>query len=231
MIIAIHQPNYIPWLGYFYKIFQSDIFVFHDDVQFSKKGMHNFHYIKTKDEHFRLKIPVEQKHGDLINQVRTKDELNWKKEHLHRLEDSYRKASHFKQIYADYESIINREYDNLAEINEQIIRFVCSKFGFNTHFVKASALNLSTVKEEKVLDILNALHGTVYYSGTGAAAYQEESNFRNRGIELRYSTYKPLIYNQFWGQFEPNVCILDYLMHYGYDWNKVIESQTVKTIV
>lgn len=224
-IIAIHQPNYIPWLGLFYKIYQSDIFVFHDDVQFSKKGMHNFHYIKTKDEHLRLKIPVLQSHGDLINQVKTMDELNWKKEHLRRLKDSYSKAPYFKIISNDFEVLLNSDYKNLASMNEEIIKFICLKFGIDTEFVTASTLNLSTSREEKVLDIISALNGTVYYSGTGAAAYQNENDFTERGIELRYSTFKPFEYPQFWGKFESNISILDYLMHCGYDWENVLINQ------
>jgi len=224
-IIGIHQPNYIPWLGLFYKIYQSDVFVFHDDVQFSKRGMHNFHYIKTKDEHLRLKIPVIEHQGILINQVITKDELNWKDTHLHRIKDSYLKAPYFKEIFADFENIITNEYPNLAMLNEEIIKFICLKFGIQRVFVNASELNLKNLKEEKVLDILTALNATVYYSGTGAAVYQNEADFNQRGIELKYSTFRPFEYPQFWGNFESNISIIDYLMHCGYDWERVLENQ------
>jgi len=226
-IIGIHQPNYIPWLGLFYKIYQSDIFVFHDDVQFSKKGMHNFHYIKTKDERLRLKIPVIEHEGTLINQVITKDELNWKDIHLHRIKDSYLKAPYFKEVFADFENILTIEYPNLAKLNEEIIKFICFKFGIQREFVNASELNLKTVKEEKVLDVLTELDATIYYSGIGAAAYQNQTDFTERGIELRYSTFKPFIYPQFWGEFESNISILDYLMHCGYDWQRVLENNII----
>ena len=80
--IAIHQPNYIPWLGYFYKIYESDIFVFLDDVQFSNQGLHNYHFIKTQNGAVRIRIPVIQTLGDKISEVKIKYESDWRKKHL-----------------------------------------------------------------------------------------------------------------------------------------------------
>ena len=223
-IIAIHQPNYIPWLGYFYKIYQCETFVFHDDVQFSKKGTHNYHYIKTKDERLRLKIPVIEHQGTLINEVIIKNNINWKSEHLHRIKDSYRKAPYFNEVYADFEYLLSNEQTNLAVFNIEIIKFICSKFGIERDYINASDLNLKSVRAEKVLDILSALGATTYYSGTGAAIYQNDDDFKERNIQLKYSNYKPFEYPQFWGEFESNVSILDYLMHCGYDWQRVLNS-------
>jgi hypothetical protein len=224
-IIAIHQPNYIPWLGYFYKIAQSDIFVLLDDVQYSNEGMHNFHYVKTPQGAFRLKIPVNQRLGDLINQVRPHDELDWKNKHLKTIEANYKRAPHFDEVFSDFSNLITRKYNSLAELNGIIIQSISQKLGIKTRFISASELNINTVREEKILDICNAVHANVYYSGTGARFYQNEENFSLHGIELRYSTYKPFEYPQLWGVFHANICILDYLMNCGYDWNRVIEFQ------
>ena len=224
-IIGIHQPNYIPWLGYFYKIFESDVFVFHDDVQFSKSGSHNYHYIKTANGPFRLKIPVEQKHGYKINEVRTKDELGWKKEHLKRIRINYLKAPFFNEIYGDFESILLSDYDNLSELNIGLIKFIANKLGIETEYVVASSLHLNTRSEEKVIDICTKLSADIYLSGTGAKAYQKEENFLDRGIKLEYSKSKPFEFKQLWGDpFQSNVSILDFLMNYGYDWDFVIEK-------
>jgi hypothetical protein len=88
-IVSIHQPNYIPWLGYFYKIAQADIFVFLDDVQFSNQGMQNYHYIKTPQGPFRRKIPVKKTFGENINQVLINNDLDWRKKHLKTIEVNY----------------------------------------------------------------------------------------------------------------------------------------------
>jgi len=223
--IAIHQPNYIPWLGYFYKIYQSDIFVFLDDAQFSNEGMHNFHYIKTPQGLFRLKIPVLQKMGDKINEVKCKDELGWKKKHLITITNFYSRAAHFNEVFVDFKTLLERDYDNLVEMNIAIIQFFCAKLGINKQFIKSSDLHITSTKETRILDICKILNAEIYYSGTGAKAYQKEENFTKKGIKLEYSNYTPFEYPQFFGAFQSNVTILDYLMHCGYDWNNVLKNQ------
>jgi hypothetical protein len=223
--VSIHQPNYIPWPGYFYKISQSDIFVFHYDALFSESGMHHYHYIKTPQGSFRLKIPLEQKHGDKIMEVRTKDELGWKNKQLKIIEHNYKKAKYFEEVYPDFSDLILKDYSNIAILNQSIISHICKKLGIITEFVKSSDLNLSSSREEKIFDTCNKLGAEVYFSGTGAKAYQNEENFASRGIELKYSSFAPFKYPQLWGEFLPNVSILDYLMNCGYDWNRILEHQ------
>lgn len=223
--IAIHQPNYIPWLGYFYKIFQSDVFVFLDDVQYSNEGMQNYHYIKTPQGSFRLKIPVNSKFGLNINEINTRDELGWKKKHLKSIEMNYKKSKHFEDVFPEYSSLILDEYEGLADLDISIIKHICKKFGIQTEFALSSKMELNSKKEQKVLDICSTLNGNIYYSGTGAKAYQNEENFKERGIELRYSEYFPFEYPQLWGDFQSNVSVIDYLMNCGYNWEQVIENQ------
>ena len=224
-IIAIHQPNYIPWLGYFYKIHQSDKFVFLDDAQFSNQGMHNYHYIKTPQGSFRLKIPVDVKFGSLIKDVRTKDELNWKDKHMKTFEMNYKKSKFYEEVSSDLSQLISDNYANLADMNSHIIKFISKKLGIDTEFISSSELNLNSGREEKILDICNDLNGTTYYSGTGAKAYQSEDAFQKRGVELRYSVYTPFVYPQLWGEFQSNITIIDYLMNCGYDWDRVLQNQ------
>jgi hypothetical protein len=223
--IGIHQPNYIPWLGYFYKIYQSDIFIFLDDVQFSNEGMQNYHYIKTPQGPFRLKIPVNSKFGDNINEIKPRDELGWKKKHLKTLEMNYKKARHFEEVFHDFSSLLQNDFIDLSHLDISIIKHICKKFGIETEFMNASQLELNSKREEKVLDICSSLRGDVYYSGTGAKAYQKEEHFNQRGIELKYSSFKPFEYPQLWGDFQSNVSVIDYLMNCGYNWEQVIENQ------
>lgn len=225
-IVSIHQPNYIPWLGYFYKIAQSDIFVFLDDVQFSNQGMQNYHYIKTPQGPFRLKIPVNKSFGDNINQVLTNESIEWKQKHLKILESNYKRAKHFYEVFQDVEHLLSVEYCDIAMLNRTIIEFICSKFGIKTDFINSSELNLNSSREEKILDICSALDCRIYYSGTGARAYQNEENFAKRRIELKYSQFQAFEYPQLWGPFQSNVTVVDYLMNCGYDWANVMNHQT-----
>lgn len=224
--IAIHQPNYIPWLGYFYKIAQVDTFVFLDTVQYSNKGMHDFHYIKNPQGRFRLKIPVKFAFGDNIVDVQLNNALNWRESHLKQIEVNYKKAPFYKDVFADLSELFKANDKLMVDFNIRIIEFIARKFGINTKFVKSSELDIESLdKNERIYGICNTLNATVYYSGTGAVVYQNEDDFRERGIELKYSTFQSFEYPQFWGEFESNISIIDYLMHCGYDWERIVENQ------
>ena len=224
--IATHQPNYIPWLGYFYKIYQSDIFVFLDDVQFSKKGMHNYHYIKSSEGPIRIKIPVTHSYYDKINAVKISDGRDWRRDHLKLLETNYKNAPYFQEVYSDFEKLlVEGPKEMISDLNITIIEFICNKLGIPYEFKKSSELNINSVKEERIIDICKALDGEVYLSGTGAKAYQEEVNFNNNGLQLKYSEYKIFNYPQQFGDFQSNVTILDFLMNCGYDWDSVLKRQ------
>ena len=225
MIVSIHQPNYLPWIGYFYKISQSDIFVLLDDVQYSNQGMHNYHYLKTPQGRFRMKIPVNYKTGDLIYQVGMREELNWRNNHLKAIELNYKKTPFFREVMPDLNDLLLSQETDLSKFNEKILRFFCEKFNINTKFVRSSELNIQETKEKRIIEICKAVNADVYYSGTGARAYQNEGNFAESGIELRYSNYTVFEYEQLWGGFESNVAIIDYCMNCGYDWDRIINSQ------
>lgn len=218
MIISIHQPDYIPYIGYFYKIAQSDIFVFLDDVQFSNDNMHHWNRIKTPQGECRLKIPVEYKFGNNINQVRPKNELKWREKHLKTIEMNYTRAKYFKDIFPKFKDIMMLDYSNLAEMNIKINRFICDGFGFKTKFTLSSELDIDTSREERVIDICLALGEKTYISGNGAKAYQVQEHFDDHGLILKYTDYKPFEYSQLWKDFIPNMSIMDYIFNCGFDW-------------
>jgi hypothetical protein len=215
--IAIHQPNYLPWMGYIDKIANVDAFVFLDDVQYSNEGGHNRNLIKTPSGKHFLTVPVEQHLGDKINQVRTKDELSWKKKHLKSLEMNYKKASFFNEAFPVMESLINKTYGNIAEMNATIIIEWCKLFGISTKFLWSSDLQLDSAREDKVIDICCKLGADCYVSGNGARVYQVKDHFEQRGIILSYQTYEPLLYPQLWGEFIINMSAIDYIMNCGFN--------------
>jgi hypothetical protein len=221
--VSIHQPDYIPYIGYFYKISQSNVFVFLNDVQFSNDNMHHWNKIKTPQGELRLKIPVEHSFGESIEQVIPKNHLKWREKHIKTLEMNYSRANFFKEFFPDYKELLMGNYSNLAEMNITINRFICEKLGFKTKFLLSSEMEIKTVKEERVIDICLSLGGTTYISGNGAKAYQIESNFSNNGIKLEYTDYRPFEYPQLWKEFTPNLSVIDYIFNCGFDWGYVEE--------
>ncbi len=224
MIVSIHQPDYIPYLGYFYKISKSDIFAFYDDAQFSNDNLHHQNKIKTPQGELKLKIPVEYHFGDPIYAVRTKDQLGWKEKHLKTIEMNYAKSKYFKEIYPLFRDLLLCSYDSLADMNITINRFICYSFGFTTNFVKVSDFLLESKKEEKVLDICDRLNASTYYSGIGASNYQNKKHFEARAIDLVYTDYKSINYPQQWDGFVKDLSVLDFIFNCGFDWNLVMNN-------
>lgn len=219
MIVSIHQPDYIPYIGYFYKIACSDVFVFLDDAQFSNNNMHHWNRVKTPQGECRLKIPVEYRFGDKINQVRTKDELGWKERHLKIIQMNYMRAPAFPEIFPAFKEVLMAHYDNLAEMNITINQWICSQLGLNPQYYRTSDMRLRTVKEQRVIDICLAVGGKTYLSGNGARAYQEAQHFSEKGVTLRYTDFHPFAYQQLWHTFTPNMSMLDYVFNHGFNWN------------
>lgn len=225
-VIAIHQPDYIPWLGFYYKVAHSDQFVYLDNAQFSNEAAHNFNVIKTPQGDFRLKIPVQQNLGDSINTVRTRDELNWREKHLKTIEMNYKKTPYFKEIFPRFMEVMMAGYSTLSDLNIALNQFILQGFNICVPSVKASELDIVTVKEKRILDICQKLDATEYLSGNGARVYQEKAHFDNAGLILTYLDYKPIEYVQIWPKvgFLPYMSAIDYIFNCGFDWN-YIEKQ------
>lgn len=226
MIVSIHQPDYIPWLGLYYKIAHSDTFVYLDDAQYSNQGDHNVNKIKTSQGEFKLKVPVEQHLGDLICDVRTKNELGWQEKHLKTILMNYSKAPYFNCIFPKIEEIIRGHQGSIAKLNIEINRYICEGFGFKTKIYKSSEINIKSAREERVIDICEYFGATEYLSGNGAKVYQKEEHFIDRGIKLTYLDYKPIVYKQLWPKvgFLPYMSVIDYIFNCGFDWLYVDKS-------
>lgn len=226
MIISIHQPDYISYLGYFYKMSKADKFVFLDDCQFSNDNMHHWNRVKTPQGECRIKIPVENHLGDLICNVRTKDELGWKQKHLKTIEMNYLKAPFFAEIFPKFKSLIMQEYKSIADMNIAINTWIAREFGFKCEFYRSSEIKIASVREDRVIDICVALGGHTYISGMGAAVYQVEEHFESRGVRLVYTDYKPIEYRQQWKKagFLPNMSVIDYIFNCGFDWRQVEDA-------
>lgn len=218
-MIAIHQPNYIPYMGYFYKVWKADKFVFLDDCQFSSSEWHNFNRILTAGGEKRLKVPVKYNFGDTIKAVRIDYSRDWRRQHLEALREAYRHAEHYSEVMRWFEWILDREYDSIASMNIAIIHTLCQRFGFGTQFFKSSDLKIDSKKQQRLIDICESMRDCKYLSGTGAKEYIEPAAFEAAGIELIYTDYQPIAYRQQYGTaFTPSMSILDYLFNCGFIW-------------
>jgi len=225
MIIAIHQPNYMPWLGYFYKICKSDIFVFLDNVQFSKNSFQNRTRIKTPTGSIWLTEPVLTKgrFGQLTNEVEFNNNLPWRKKHLKTLEVNYKKSKYFDSFFLKLkQTFLKKEWKRLVEFNVELIKLICNELGFKRYFVFASELQVKGSGTELLVDTCKRLGADTYFSGSGGKKYQKEEAFKKAGIKVVYSDFKHPEYPQLWGSFEPNLSIVDLLFNCGKESTNIL---------
>ncbi len=216
MIVAIHQPNFLPWLGYFHKMTHSDVFVLLDSVAFSKNSYTTRSRIQTPQGAHWLTVPVKHSSGQLISETAINEETDWRKKHLKTLEANFAKATFFREVFdglsASYAASVG---EGLSAFNMRLIRFVAEYLGITTRLVVGSSLNVTGQATDLLVAILKTLGGTTYLSGTGGSKYQSEEEYTRAGLVLRYSDFVHPTYPQLWGPFCAGLSCVDALFNCG----------------
>jgi hypothetical protein len=218
MIAAIHQPNFVPWLGYFYKIAHCDLFIILDDVQFTKNSFINRNRIKTPQGQLWLTLPVEQsgRFGQTISETLVKSKEQIAPKLLRTIQMNYSKAPHFRAWGPQFEEILMKKEHNLADINLEVIRWVCGILGINTPFKRSSELGgIAGESTERLVNICKKVGADTYLSGLGGNNYQEVEMYAQAGLRLVTSPFAHPVYAQPWGEFLPNLSVLDALFNCG----------------
>jgi len=214
-IVAIHQPQYLPWIPYCDKADACDIFVYLDNVQFMRRGVQNRNQIKTPNGAQWLTVPVSAGRESLIKDVRIVRDQNWQKDHVLTIEHNYARAAGYKRFKDDLKMIIEQRWELLAELNIAVTEWMFAQLGVACQRVRASELDVSGAKDDLILAICKAVGADVYLSGQGAKAYQNEAKFRENGVELRYQAYYNQPYRQCFTGFVPDLSALDLILNMG----------------
>jgi hypothetical protein len=220
MIVSIHQPDYLPWLGFFDKVARCDVFVLLDNVKFSKNYFHNRNKIRTPDGWIWLTVPVltKGKSEQKINEVKINNitEKKWAQKHWRSIEQNYRKAPFFNK-YADFfEELYAKKWDSLAELNKTIVEYLVKMFGLDTKLYDVASLdNIKGSSTELLVSICTALKADVYLSGEFGKDYLDEKIFTAHGIKVVYQRFLHPEYKQMFEPFIPNMSAIDLLFNYG----------------
>jgi hypothetical protein len=217
MIVSIHQPNYLPWLGYFHKIANSEVFVLLDNVPYTRNSFINRNKIKTQRgaNWMTLSVLTTGRSGQLIGEVEISNgtplETNWKT-----IKANYSKAPYFPDYKDKFESVYSKEWKNLADLNETLIRLNCEILGIrDVKFVRASELGACGKSTGLLINICKAVGGDTYLSGNGGKKYMDEGLFEKEGIKLKFSEFRHPVYSQLWGDFVPNLSVIDFIFNEG----------------
>lgn len=225
MILSIHQPQYLPYLGFFDKISKSDVYVSLDTVQYLNRGFIHRNKIKTSPGCIWLTIPVTYKQGCLINEVEINNNIDWIEKHLKSLRLNYSKAPFFKEYWKELEAIYQNKCEKLSDFDEKLLSWILQKLGIRTKYLKLSELNIEGSGTLRVINLCKQLNCDTYLSGPGGKQYLEEEMFKKEGIKLTYQEFEHPSYEQRFEEFIPNLCILDLLFNYGKDSLKIIRGK------
>ena len=222
MKIAIHQPNFLPWTGYFYKMANSDIFVFLDNVQYEKNSVINRNKIKISQGLFWITLPIRKKNSQLINETELLNFSREKERIIKTLKLNYQKAKYFDFIFPELENILEKDWQYLSELNIELIKFLKRKIGIKTKLEIVSGHGVLGEKTDLLINICKFFDADTYLSGEGGREYQDEEKFKIAKIKLEYSNFVYPVYPQQWGKFAPNLSIVDLLFNCGPDSLKIL---------
>ena len=222
---AIHQPNFLPWMGYFHKIATVDTFIFFDSVAMSNgKTWTSRCQILVKGTPQWLTLPVLKsgRSGQRICEVELLDfTQNWRKT-LKTMRHAYGKAPHFDAIFPFLENFEKENFALLADFNAQFIEAVSLNLGFKTQFVRSSSkpelMQSSDLKTDYIVQTCSAFDVKNYVSGRGGSLlFLEKEKFENAGISIDFQGFTAHPYAQTnTTEFVSGLSIIDVLMHCGW---------------
>jgi len=217
MDVAILQSNYIPWKGYFDLIASVDVFVFHDDLQYTKNDWRNRNKIKTDKGSEWLTVPCGSNEKRLICEVALKDS-DWQRKHWNMICRHYGSApffDHYKDFFADF--YLLNQWTNLSDMNQYLIRKIASEIlDLKVRFLDSRVYNLTEKKSKRVLELLKKIGAQRYLSGPAAKSYLDTQSLYDENIELLWMSYDNYPeYQQQYEPFEHAVSILDLLFNVG----------------
>lgn len=220
MKCAIMQPTYLPWIGYFHMIAKVDIFIFFDDVQFSKRSWQQRNKILYNSEEKWITIPVHTKGLRLqkINEVAIDNTVDWKTDHIQLIKHAYSKAPFYYELN-DILKLYNVEYEKLSDFTIILIKMISQKLGFKTSFINSSDLPVEGKRSKYLLSICEYINATEYLSAAGSKEYIEsELSFSKSKIKVNYHKSEPYIYEQSGEeQFIPYLSVIDYIANHGFE--------------
>jgi hypothetical protein len=220
-LVAIHQPNFFPWLGYFNKIARADIFIVLDNVQFSKTGgtWSNRVRILLEGQPSWATLPVERSfHGvRLVRDMRVADGP-WRVRLLRRFRGAYRRAPYFDEVFPIVEELIGTPTDMVAEFNLAAVRALTGRLGLAPgKLIVGSTLGVEGAGTDLLVNAVRAVGGSGYLCGGGAQGYQNDEGFAPAGIRLVQQEFRHPVYPQLGGgEFVPGLSIVDALMNCGF---------------
>ncbi|OQW65205.1 MAG: hypothetical protein BVN29_09265 [Nitrospira sp. ST-bin5] len=228
MRVTIHQPQFLPWLGYLDKIDRADLFIVLDTVQFKKNEWQNRNRIRTADGWQWLTVPVLHHFGQRVQEVTINPTAAWREQHLRALEMHYARAPFMNQYLPTLRAIYTQPWTRLSDLNLAVIRWLLQAYGITTPLRCASVMVAREEPTDRLIDLCRAVGATRYLAGPGADGYMDKPRFEASGVELEIQEFLHPKYGQMYEPFEPNLSAIDLLFCVGPDALNQLRSRRVR---
>jgi WbqC-like protein len=220
MIVAIHQPHYLPWLGYLHRMAQVDLFIVLDHVQFERRNRQNRSQIRLDGEARWLTVPVAQRSQSerIVDKlVDNADPRPWGTTHYSTLRHAYREAEHFKTYAEALRAILEARWERLVDLNRATLDFMREAFEIRTPLVRSSELAVEGAKAELILNLCRAVGAERLLAGFGGSrAYLDVEHFARSGVQVQWHDFTHPEYPQCGPQpFVTGLAALDLLFNCG----------------
>lgn len=217
--VCIHQPNYLPWIGFFSKVSLCDSLIVYDTAQYEKNSVINRNRIRTHQGWMYLTVPVPRPHLHTpIIEVPLPGTEDWKKHHWKSILTYYARAPYFRYYSGFFQDLFcHSRLTALVELNLRIIEYLLDCFEINPRVVRTSQVNVDPLlrKTDLMVAYLKAAGATSYLSGPSGKDYLEADKFAQSRIELRFHAFEHPEYRQVFPGFEPNMSAIDLLFNEG----------------
>lgn len=229
MKIAILQPSYLPWLGYFDLLDQVDQFVLLDSVQFEKRSWQQRNRIKTPSGLQWLTVPVASrgKRDQCIAEVQILEQEFWR-DHLRSIEMNYRRAPFFHGYFESLSAVLKSEvaHGDLCRLNIALLRWFAETIGVGTPLIRSSEMRARGKRTDLLAEICVELKADAYLSSLGSAEYllDDLPMLTGRGIDVTFQHYEHPVYEQMFPPFQAYACALDLLLNEGGRALEIIRS-------
>lgn len=216
MNVTIHQPQYLPWLGYLAKWAAADLFIVLDVVPYAKNGWQNRNRINTHDGARWLSVPVHARLGTPIAEVVIDGSRAWAARHLRAIEQAYARAAWLPVHHGALAELYARPWTHLAPLATASALLLGRAVGITTPVRLASELGVTSADATgRLVELCRAVGADTYLAGPDGARYMDLAQFASAGIEVLAQRYAHPVYPQIHGEFVPFLSALDLLLTNG----------------
>jgi hypothetical protein len=226
MIVSVHQPQYLPWLGYFDKIDRADVFVLLDTVQFKKNEWQNRNRIKTAQGVQWITVPVLYRFPQLIREVEINNCEKWQHKQRQTILSNYRKAPCWSMLAPFFEEIFSTDWDTIAKLNIHVVKRLAAILGIETPLFVASDMGVFPEDpDERLIAVARHFGADAYLAGSGGHGYMDLEKYRESGVDVTFQEYLHPVYNQLYGNFEPFLSVIDLIFNHGKESLNIIRGK------